>query len=336
MAGSTRCSAQPRFFFPYAGLEWIRPWPASACTCISRRSALLALAIIVGCWTRTSTALFALGFTWAHLIDKTNYLNHYYLVSVLAALMALLPLGVAGSVDARPRPRAPPTGAGVDGVGAARAARARLLLRRRRQAERRLAVRTRSRSASGSRRAATLPLLGPLLERRGSRTRSAGPGVAFDLGIVPLLALAPDARRVAYGLVVVFHVLTSVLFPIGIFPWLMIVADADLLRSELAAPSGSDAAGRQCAAALAPGGATLRAAAHGRARAPPAAADADPAPGVRRERRRRLDRARLSLRVARDGDGEGGNRDVPPPRSRDRRSLDRRPARRAHRVFRPA
>jgi hypothetical protein len=25
---------------------------------------VLALAIVVGCWTRTSTALFALGFTW--------------------------------------------------------------------------------------------------------------------------------------------------------------------------------------------------------------------------------------------------------------------------------
>jgi hypothetical protein len=38
---------------------------------------------------------------------------------------------------------------------------------------------------------------------------------------VPLL-LWRRTRLAAYGLVVVFHVLTSLLFPIGIFPWLMI------------------------------------------------------------------------------------------------------------------
>lgn len=43
-------------------------------------------------------------FTYVELIDKTYYLNHYYLVSVLALLMVCLPAHVAFSIDAYQNP----------------------------------------------------------------------------------------------------------------------------------------------------------------------------------------------------------------------------------------
>ena len=52
--------------------------------------------------------LFGLGFTYVHLIDKTNYLNHYYLVSLLCLLLAFMPLGREASIDARRRRRRGP------------------------------------------------------------------------------------------------------------------------------------------------------------------------------------------------------------------------------------
>ena len=51
-------------------------------------------------------ALFFVGFTYTQLIDVTNYLNHYYLVSLLALIMIFLPLHRTWSVDAWLRPRA--------------------------------------------------------------------------------------------------------------------------------------------------------------------------------------------------------------------------------------
>jgi hypothetical protein len=48
-------------------------------------------------------------------------------------------------------------------------------------------------------------------------------GAAFDLA-VPFLLMWRRTRAAAYGAVVLFHVATAVLFPIGIFPWAMIVA----------------------------------------------------------------------------------------------------------------
>jgi hypothetical protein len=66
-----------------------------------------------------------------------------------------------------------------------------------------------------------VPLIGPLLGRTEVAYLFSWAGIAFDLGIVPLL-LWSRTRPFAYALVVVFHLLTSMLFPIGIFPWLMI------------------------------------------------------------------------------------------------------------------
>lgn len=213
---------QPTFFFTYPGFGWVRPWPGIGMYLHFAVLGVLTLGILVGCWTRTCTALFALGFTWVHLIDKSYYLNHYYLVSVLAALMVVLPLGAAWSVDARRDParaadRVPAWTVwllraqlglvyfygGVAKLNADWIVDAQPL---------RIWL-----AASGD-----VPLLGPLLEQPWAAWLFSWAGVAFDLGIVPLL-LWRRTRLAAYGLVVVFHVLTSLLFPIGIFPWLMIV-----------------------------------------------------------------------------------------------------------------
>ncbi len=212
---------EPAFFFTYPGFEWVQPWPGFGMYLHFAALGVLALGILVGWWTRTCTALFALGFTWVHLIDKSYYLNHYYLVSIVAALMVVLPLGAAWSVDAR---RDPARAADLvpawtvwllrgqlglvyfyggvaklnaDWIVGAQPLRIWL-------------------AASGD-----VPLLGPLLEHPWAAWLFSWAGLGFDLGIVPLL-LWPRTRGAAYALVVVFHVLTSLLFPIGIFPWLMV------------------------------------------------------------------------------------------------------------------
>jgi hypothetical protein len=182
---------------------------------------VLSAAILVGFWTRMSTALFALGFTWVHLLDKSYYLNHYYLVSLLAALMVTLPLGVAGAVDAR---RDPTRAADLVPAWTVWVLRAQLGLVyfyggvAKLNADWILAAQPLRiwLAASGD-----VPVIGGLLERWWAPYLFSWAGVAFDLGIVPLL-LVRRTRVAAYGLVVVFHVLTSLLFPIGIFPWLMI------------------------------------------------------------------------------------------------------------------
>jgi len=69
---------------------------------------------------------------------------------------------------------------------------------------------------------AELPILGPLLTEPGTAFLFSWCGALFDLSIVPLLSFRAT-RAPAYAAVLVFHVLTALLFRIGMFPWIMIV-----------------------------------------------------------------------------------------------------------------
>ena len=91
---------EPRFFFTYWGFSWVRPWPGVGMYLHFGALAWLAACVAVGFHTRVATLLFTLGFAYAHLIDKTNYLNHYFLVVFMGLLGTVLPWDRAASVDA--------------------------------------------------------------------------------------------------------------------------------------------------------------------------------------------------------------------------------------------
>lgn len=95
---------EPRWFFSYAGFEWVRPWPAWGMYVHYALLALLALAVAGGVFYRITAPLFTVGFLYSQLIDVTNYLNHHYLVVLLAVQLCLLPANAAWSFDAWRRP----------------------------------------------------------------------------------------------------------------------------------------------------------------------------------------------------------------------------------------
>jgi hypothetical protein len=67
--------------------------------------AVLSLMIMLGALYRLATALFFFAFTYVFLLDQARYLNHFYLVILLALLMILVPAHRAFAVDAALRPR---------------------------------------------------------------------------------------------------------------------------------------------------------------------------------------------------------------------------------------
>ncbi|MBX3026211.1 HTTM domain-containing protein [bacterium] len=210
---------EPRVFFPYPGLEWIEPLPAAGMYALYGGLAACAVLLAAGAWTRWAATLFCLGFTYVHLIDRTNYLNHYYLVSLLSALLVAVPAGAAWSVDAWRRGRAIAVPAWavwllraqlgvVYAFGAIAKCNPDWLLR----AEP-------LRLWLGAN--ADLPVLGPWLEQVGTAYAFSYAGLLFDAAIAPLLSWR-RTTALAYLGVLAFHLLTAALFPIGMFPWLMI------------------------------------------------------------------------------------------------------------------
>jgi hypothetical protein len=210
----------PLVFFPYPGWEWIAPLPPTAMYAVFAGLAVLALCIALGLCYRASTALFCLTFTYVHLIDRTNYLNHYYLVSLLSGLMVFLPLHRSASLDVWRRPAlrvaAVPAWTvwllrfqlGVVYIFGAVAKLNPDWLLQAQPLRIWLGANT------------DLPVIGGWVEQPWLAYACAYAGLLFDAAVVPCL-LWRRTRPAAFAAVVAFHLLTALLFPIGMFPWIM-------------------------------------------------------------------------------------------------------------------
>ena len=182
--------------------------------------AVAALLVAVGLFYRFAVVTLFLLFTYVELIDVTNYLNHYYLVSLLLLLFCFLPLSGMWSLDARwfpalRRQTVPTWSVGllrsqiaIVYVGAALAKVNSDWLLHAQPLGIWLAARQ------------EVPLLGPLLALPWAPLVFSWAGFLHDL-LAPLLLLWRRTRRFAYPIVVGFHLATHLLFVIGIFPVLM-------------------------------------------------------------------------------------------------------------------
>lgn len=200
----------PGFHFRYWGLAWV-PVPAPALAyALFVLVALAGLCLAAGRATRTSAAVAFLAFTWLELVDLSYYLNHYYFVSCLLLAFVLVP----------PRPegdgRVPAWKLGLlrtqVGLVYVYAGLAKL------EADWLLAAQPLKIWLA---RFAELPLVGPWMDEPWLAYAASWSGALFDLLVVPAL-MWKRTRAPAYLALVAFHLITGALFPIGVFPWVMV------------------------------------------------------------------------------------------------------------------
>jgi hypothetical protein len=213
---------EPAFHFKYFGFDWVRPWPAAGMYAHFAVVGLAALGVALGLAYRLSAAVFFLGFTYIFLLDQTYYLNHFYLIVLLAFSLVFLPVRGALSLDARLWPQLRSDSAPAWALWLLRAqvgipyfygglAKLNHDWLRGEPMRMWLAERTH------------LPLLGRFFTEEWMVLAFAYGGLVFDLLIVPFL-LWSRSRLWAFVLGLAFHGLNSVLFEIGVFPWLMMAA----------------------------------------------------------------------------------------------------------------
>jgi hypothetical protein len=213
----------PKFFFAYPGFAWVRPLPGPGMYVVYGAMLALALAFTLGVFFRISAVGLCLLFTYAHLCDAANYLNHYYLVSLLLALSSFLPLAASFSLDAKRRPSSRRELVPVwmlwllqfqIGIVYFFGGLAKL------NADWLVSAMPLKIWLAGE---GDVPLLGPLLVRPEAPYVLSWLGAAFDLS-APFLLSARLTRPFAYALVVTFHLVTARLFQIGMFPFIMMGA----------------------------------------------------------------------------------------------------------------
>ncbi len=222
---------QPAHFFKYWGFGWVEPWPGVGMYAHFGLMAACALGVIFGYRYRASVVGYCVLFAYAHLIDKTNYLNHYYLVICVCGLMACLPLAGMWSMDARRDARVRLGEVPAWMLWALRAqfgfvyvfgGIAKL------NADWLLHAQPLSIWLA---RSGDLPVVGRLLGTPAAAYAMSWSGALFDLSIVPLL-LTRRTRPFAYVVVVAFHLLTAQLFHLGMFPYFMICGSLLFLPAE--------------------------------------------------------------------------------------------------------
>ncbi len=216
-----RFFVRPTFFFPYWGAPWARALPEPWMTAAFVAIAVLGVMVAVGALYRVASILLFVIFTYVELIDVTSYLNHYYLVSLVALLLACLPLHRAMSVDAWLRPSLR-VGAfprwmtwllrfqvGVVYVfaGIAKMQPDWLVYGQP------LGIWLASRSET--------PVIGGLFGEPWVAIAMAWAAMLYDTTIALWLSL-PRTRLAAYGALVGFHACVGALFDIGMFPVIMI------------------------------------------------------------------------------------------------------------------
>lgn len=210
----------PQFYFPFYGFEWLKPLPDPFMHWVFYMLVILSVCIVLGFCYRFSIFTFFLLFTYVELLDKSVYLNHYYQVSLLALLMCFLPMNASYSVDnllfkntriekvprwmlwtlriqvgsvyffgglAKLRP---------DWLWEAQPLRIWLTANQ------------------------DFPIIGPLLTQAWLAFAVAWFAIFFDLS-APFFLSFKKTRLPMYIVIVAFHVMTHLLFYIGMFPWMM-------------------------------------------------------------------------------------------------------------------
>lgn len=211
---------KPLIYFPFYGFEFVKPLGYNSYYLFAL-CGLSALFVAVGFLYRLSSIVLFLSFTYIELIDKTTYLNHYYFISLICFLMIFMPANVSFSVDSffRKKSFQQIPAWTIDAIkfmvcilyfyaGLAKinsdwlfeALPLKIWLPARND----------------------MPIIGWLFEYKATAFVFSWVGCIYDL-LIPFLLWNKRTRIWAYLAVIVFHVLTSMLFPIGMFPYIMIV-----------------------------------------------------------------------------------------------------------------
>ncbi|KGO79155.1 deoxyribonuclease HsdR [Flavobacterium beibuense F44-8] len=213
---------QPSFHFTYYGFSWVKPIGVYTYG-IFILCALAAIGIAIGYRYRLSAIVFFISFTYIELMDKTTYLNHYYFISIVSFVMIFLPAASCFSVDVYKKPEH-----AFSQIPRWTIDILKLLLAivyfyaglAKLNSDWLLRAMPLKIWLSGH---AELPLIGHLMLKNWIHYFFSWFGAIYDLGIVFLL-INKRFRLIGFAFVVAFHLLTALLFPIGMFPYVMIVS----------------------------------------------------------------------------------------------------------------
>ena len=219
----TRYFVEPAITFTYYGFSWVKPWPGRGMYIHFFVLGLAAACVMTGFLYRFAAPVLFIAFTYFFLLDQTRYLNHFYLVCLISLLLCFVPAERAFSVDALLRRK---IRSDVVPAWTLWLLRAQIGIPYFYGGIAKLNsdwIRGGEPMRIWLSPLTKLPGFGHIFEADWVVYSFVFGGLLLDLLVVPLL-LWRRTRPFAFAAAVVFNLVNSVIFHIGIFPWLMLGA----------------------------------------------------------------------------------------------------------------
>ncbi|NRD18840.1 HTTM domain-containing protein [Winogradskyella eckloniae] len=213
-----RTLIDPEFTFSFIGFEWLQPLPEFWMYVYYIVMGVFGLFIMLGFKYRFSMLMFAVMWTATYLMQKSSYNNHYYLLVLLSFIMVVMPANQYASIDAKLKPsiQRHSMPSWCKWVFVLQlfivytfASIAKLYPDWLDTSVIKLLMRSK----------ANYPIIGELLQQNTVHYFLAYGGILFDGLIIPLLLFKPT-RKFAFAISIFFHLFNSIVFQIGIFPYM--------------------------------------------------------------------------------------------------------------------
>ena len=224
----------PKFTFSFIGFDWLHPLPGNGMYFYFFIMGTLGLFIAFGFKYRFSIITFTVMWFAVYLMQKASYNNHYYLLALISFFMCFFPANRDYSIDVR-------RNSSIQSNSMYSYVKWIIILQL-------FLVYTYASIAKlyGDwldfgiieilmKNKITYPLIGSVLQEPWVHKTIAITGVVFDALIIPALLWKPT-RKVAFITSIFFHLTNSIVFQIGIFPYLALAFtvfffEADTIRS---------------------------------------------------------------------------------------------------------
>lgn len=226
-----RTLVEPQFTFNFIGFEWLQPLPGNGMYFYFIIMGTLGVLIMLGYKYRYSVIAFTILWSAVYFMQKTSYNNHYYLLILISAFMCFFPANRSHSFDLK-------VNQGLKSDSMYSYVKWIIILQL-------FIVYTYASIAKfygdwfDLRIVRILMLdkaeyyvIGELLQQAWVHQVVAAMGIVFDLLIVPALLWKPT-RKIAFGISIFFHLFNSIVFQIGIFPYLSLAFTVFFFEPEI-------------------------------------------------------------------------------------------------------
>ncbi|EZH71983.1 HTTM domain-containing protein [Aquimarina atlantica] len=214
----TRTLVEPKFTFNFIGLDFLQPLPGNGMYFYFAIMGIFGLLVMIGFKYRWSMIGYTILWAGVYFMQKASYNNHYYLLLLLCIIMCTLPAGNYFSIDVKQNPL-------LKKIAMPRwcilVIIAQLWIVYTYASVAKLYPDWLDFTVAKNLMAgkANYPIVGDILQEHWTHVFIAYYGILFDLLIVPLL-LWKRTRLAAFCFSVFFHLFNSIVFQIGIFPYL--------------------------------------------------------------------------------------------------------------------